>query len=198
MMTPFDYYEMLVAWKDCTPLRDISLLFDEQVYAKAVKRFAFDYVRWYEGGVDKVKLQMTPQLQVVLCYRIAHEMHDSNFAGKDKDVISLLGRYIGQCELFYSASIGPGLKINHGGGTVVGARCVIGANCLLHQGVTLGDKHGGRPHIGDNVSIYAGAKILGDISVGSNSIVGANAVVLNSFGENSVLVGAPAHNVKDK
>ena len=50
MMTPFDYYEMLVAWKDCTPLRDISLVFDEQVYAKAVKRFAFDYVRWYGGG----------------------------------------------------------------------------------------------------------------------------------------------------
>lgn len=68
----------------------------------------------------------------------------------------------------------------------------IGDNCLIHQNVTLGDKNGGRPTIGDNCVIYAGAKILGDIHIGNNSIIGANAVVLKSCPENSTLLGIPA------
>ena len=100
-------------------------------------------------------------------------------------------------ELYYSADIGRGLKINHGAGLVVGARCIIGDNCLLHQNVTLGDKNGGRPCLGADSVVYAGASILGDVHIGKNAVIGANAVVLHSFPEGAVLVGAPAKNIKE-
>lgn len=139
---------------------------------------------------------MTPQLIAVLCYRISNLYHTNNIGGNSKDVISLIARAIGQIEIFYSSEIGKGLKINHGIGTVIGARVKIGENCLLHQNITLGDKGGGRPTIGNNVTIYAGAKVLGDISIGDNSIIAANAVVIKSCPENSVLIGLPAKNFK--
>lgn len=66
-------------------------------------------------------------------------------------------------------------------------------SCLIHQNCTLGDKNGGRPSVGDNVTIYAGAMILGDISIGSNTIIGANSVVLDSCPPGSILIGSPAN-----
>ena len=78
------------------------------------------------------------------------------------------------------------------------ARAVIGKDCKIFQGVTIGSKwsngiySGGAPHIGNNVMIGAGAVILGDISVGDNSIIGANAVVIHNVPENSFAVGVPA------
>lgn len=108
----------------------------------------------------------------------------------------MLGREIGQIEIFYSSTIGKAFKINHGVGTVIGARCKIGDNCTIHQNCTLGDHNGGRPTLGNNVIIYAGAMILGDIHIGDNSIVGANSVVLDSFPENSIIAGTPAKLIK--
>ena len=108
------------------------------------------------------------------------------------DAYSILGRHIGQIELYYSAEIGKGLKINHGIGTVIGARCRIGDNCMIHQNCTIGDRKGGRPQIGNNVIIYAGSMILGDIIIGDNTIIGANSVVTKSCPPNSVLAGTPA------
>lgn len=112
------------------------------------------------------------------------------------DAFSLLGRQVGQIEIYYSATIGKAFKINHGVGTVIGARCKLGDNCTIHQNCTIGDRNGGRPTIGNNVMIYAGSMVLGDISIGSNSIIGANSVITQSFPENSVLVGTPAKIIK--
>ncbi len=108
---------------------------------------------------------------------------------------ALVGRETGQMEIFYSSTIGRGLRINHGVGSVIGARCVIGDNCTIHQNCTLGDKEGGRPRLGNNVVMYAGAMVLGNVSVGDNTIIGANSVVMNSFPANSILVGTPAKNI---
>ena len=110
----------------------------------------------------------------------------------------MLGRIQGLVEIYYSAQIGRGLKINHGIGSVIGARCVIGDNCLLHQGVTLGDKDGGRPIIGNNVIINAGAVVLGNITIGDDSIIGANTVCLKSVPSHAICVGVPAKNVNEK
>ena len=130
----------------------------------------------------------------MLLYRISRALYISDLesGGGVKDAYSLLARHIGQIELFYSADIGKGFKINHGVGTVIGARCKIGENCMIHQNCTIGDRKGGRPTIGNNVIIYAGAMILGDISIGDNCIIGANSVVTKSCPPNSILVGAPA------
>ena len=109
---------------------------------------------------------------------------------------SVLGREIGQIELYYTAEIGQGFKINHGVGSVVGARCKIGNNCTIHQNCTIGDRNGGRPTIGDNVTIYAGSMILGNIFIGDNSIIGANSVVTQDCPPDSILVGSPAKVIK--
>lgn len=141
----------------------------------------------------------------MLLYRISRNVYlsdlKSNVYGGSmgvKDAYSLLARHIGQIELFYSADIGEGLRINHGVGTVVGARCKIGKNCIIHQNCTIGDRNGGRPIIGNNVIIYAGAMLLGNITIGDNSIIGANSVVTKNCPPNSIMVGTPARNIREQ
>lgn len=100
-------------------------------------------------------------------------------------------------EIRPGAKIGPGLLVRHPVGIVVGGRAVIGRSCTLLQGVTLGEKYSrgaelACPTLGDNVTICAGAMILGGISIGDNAIVGANAVVLKDLPSNSVCAGVPA------
>ncbi|WP_369426114.1 serine O-acetyltransferase [Croceibacterium aestuarii] len=105
-----------------------------------------------------------------------------------------------RCVLPSSCAIGQGTRLAYGGLVVVvhaGAR--VGERCLLGQAITIGAKEAfvGRkrnlaPRIGDDVYIASGAKVLGDIEIGSNSVIGANSVVLQSFPPYSVIVGAPA------
>ena len=87
-------------------------------------------------------------------------------------------------------------------GVVIGETAIIGDNCLVYQGVTLGGtgKETGKRHptIGNNVTLGAGAILLGNISIGDNSNVGAGSVVIKSAKENSTLVGVPARVVKEK
>jgi serine O-acetyltransferase len=75
------------------------------------------------------------------------------------------------------ASIGKGLRIHHFGGIIVHSASVVGENCTIYHGVTLGDRGGwgGAPSVGNRVLIGAGAKLIGDIAIGDNCIIGANA-----------------------
>jgi len=92
--------------------------------------------------------------------------------------------------------LGPGLHIGHIGGIVVNERAIIGRNCNLSHGVTLGQtnrgKHFGFPVVGNNVYIGPGAKIIGGITIGNNVAVGANAVATRDVPDFSVVVGIPA------
>lgn len=94
------------------------------------------------------------------------------------------------------AEIGLGLRIHHPQGIVIGRGVRIGTGCTLFQGVTLGERGGGRdpgyPVIGDDVVIAAGAAILGDIRIGNRATIGANAVVLNDVPADTVATGVPA------
>lgn len=93
-------------------------------------------------------------------------------------------------------SIGPGLFIQHGFATIIAAKR-IGANCWINQQVTIGYAHANEcPVIGDNVTINAGAKVIGNVTIGDNSKVGANAVVVKNVPANVTVVGVPAHIVK--
>ena len=99
--------------------------------------------------------------------------------------------------LITTKEIGPGLFIHHGFGTIISAKS-IGAKCWINQGVTLGYKEPDKaPAIGDNVKIFAGAKVLGGIVIGNNVIIGANAVVTKDVPGNCTVVGVPAYIIKE-
>lgn len=103
-------------------------------------------------------------------------------------------------EIHPGAQIGRRLVIDHGTGIVIGETTIIGDDCLIYQGVTLGGtgKDTGKRHptIGNNVMISTGAKVLGPFKVGDNSRIAAGAVVLSEVPENSTVVGVPARVVK--
>jgi len=100
-------------------------------------------------------------------------------------------------ELSPLASIGPGLRLGHCVGVVVGAGARVGSDCVIYQGVTLGTREAGAdgatyPAIGDRVVIYPGAKILGGVTIGHGAVIGAGAVVLRDVPAHAVAAGIPA------
>ena len=116
-------------------------------------------------------------------------------------MISQIARCFTLIEIHPGAKLGHGILIDHGSGVVIGETAVVGDNCTIYQGVTLGGvgtKKGKRhPTIGNHVMIGAGAKILGAFEVGDNCQIAANAVLLKPLEENSTAAGIPARQVKD-
>jgi serine O-acetyltransferase len=92
------------------------------------------------------------------------------------------------------ARIGAGLRIHHFGGIIVHSAAVIGERCTMYHGVTLGDRGGwgGAPRVGNRVLIGAGAKLIGEIAIGDDCVIGANAVVHVSVPAGHIAVGVPA------
>ena len=95
-----------------------------------------------------------------------------------------------------TAEIGGGLIVQHGYATIIAPR-KIGKDCWINQGVTIGYTNDNDcPTLGDNVTVYAGAKILGNVRVGNNVIVAANAVVVKNVEDNCIVGGIPAKVIK--
>lgn len=142
-----------------------------------------------------------PGLHAVLAHRIAHALYKKGkfFAAR---AVSQAARNTTGIEIHPAAQIGKGLFIDHGCAVVIGETTIIGDNCTIYQGVTLGGtgKHVGKRHptIGNNVMIGAGAKVLGPVVVGDNSKIAAGAVVLKDIPDNSTAVGIPARIVRGK
>jgi serine O-acetyltransferase len=99
-------------------------------------------------------------------------------------------------ELPYSVTLGRRIIIEHQGAIVIHGNCVIGDECIIRQGVTIGNRYLNRPleapRLGRRVNLGAGAKILGGITLGDDVVVGANAVVLNDVPSGITVVGIPA------
>jgi len=142
-------------------------------------------------------------LEIVLCYAGLHAIwnHRINHWLWNHG-LRLLARWFAQLNRFFTgieihpgAVIGEGFFIDHGMGVVIGETSVIGKNVTIFHGVTLGgvsaEKGKRHPTIGDEVVIGAGAKILGNITIGSCSRIGANAVVVKDVPCDSVVVGVP-------
>lgn len=140
-----------------------------------------------------------PTLRAIRCYRLAHWFYERRYFTTAR-IISQWARNKTGIEIHPGAKIGKGLFIDHGMGVVIGETAVIGDNCLLYQGVTLGgtgkDKGKRHPTLKNNVLVGAGAKVLGPFTVGNNVKIAANAVVLNAIPDNCTAVGVPAHIVK--
>jgi len=135
-----------------------------------------------------------PGFHALLCHRLAHFFYCHQFVLLAR-MISHISRFLTGIEIHPGAVVGDSFFIDHGLGVVIGETTEIGSNVTLYQGVTLGgtgkEKGKRHPTIGDNVVIGAGAKILGPISIGSNSRIGAGSVVLKSAPANSTVVGIP-------
>lgn len=140
-----------------------------------------------------------PGFRAVRMYRRAHWCYTHK--------LFFLARLISQrcvhktnIEIHPGATIGRRFAIDHGTGVVIGETAVIGDDCLLYQGVTLGGTgkdHGKRhPTLGNNVMVGAGAKVLGPFTVGDNSNVAAGSIVLSEIPPNCTAVGIPARIVK--
>ena len=132
-------------------------------------------------------------------YRVAHWFYNKKMYFIAR-YISQRARRITGVEIHPAAVIGDGVFIDHGMGVVIGETTVIGDNCTIYQGVTLGgtgkDKGKRHPTIGNNVVIGSGAKVLGPFRVGDNSKIAANAVVLSEVPDNCTVVGVPGRIVK--
>jgi len=133
-------------------------------------------------------------LHAIWAQRISHWLwvRDVKFLAR---AMSQVTRWFTGIEIHPGATIGPGFFIDHGMGVVIGETAEIGADVTIYHGVTLGgtslNKGKRHPTIGDRVVIGAGAKVLGAITIGDDSRIGANAVVVRSVPPNSVVVGVP-------
>ena len=138
-----------------------------------------------------------PGLHALVLHRLSHRLWRSRLplAPLAARALSQLGRLLTGVEIHPGARIGQGVFIDHGMGVVIGETAVVGNNCLLYQGVTLGGtgkQHGKRhPTLAENVVVGAGAKVLGAISVGPNTRIGAGSVVLRDVEADSTVVGIP-------
>ena len=135
-----------------------------------------------------------PGLQALTIHRVSHKLWKYNVPFLPR-VISHMTRFITGIEIHPGAKIGKGVFIDHGMGVVIGETSIIGNRCLLYQGVTLGGtgKEGGKRHptLENNVVVGAGAKVLGDIQIGTNTRIGAGSVVVKNVESNSTVVGIP-------
>lgn len=140
-----------------------------------------------------------PGLKATRSHRKAHWFYTHNMPLIARAISQATRRRTG-IEIHPGAKIGKRLVIDHGMGIVIGETAEIGDDCLLYHGVTLGGtgKETGKRHptIGNNVLIGTGAKVLGPFTVGDNSRIAANSVVLGEVPPNSTAVGIPARVVK--
>lgn len=180
----------LVSYRPRTkPLKDVS-----QYFAQIRRDIASVIERDPAARSPLEVLLVYSGLHAIWIHRITHWLWTRN--------IRFLARWLSQfarsltgIEIHPGASIGPGFFIDHGMGVVIGETAEIGADVTIYHGVTLGgtslEKGKRHPTLGDRVVIGAGAKVLGNITIGSDSRIGANAVVVKSVPENSVIVGVP-------
>jgi serine O-acetyltransferase len=157
---------------------DIKAVFRRDPAARSVWEIIFAY----------------PGIHALFIYRLSHWLwqHRFFFAGR---FLSHVGRFLTGIEIHPGAIIGSRFFIDHGMGVVIGETAEIGDDVTLYHGVTLGgttwNKGKRHPTIGNNVVVGTGAKILGPITVGDNTRIGANSVVLANVPPNSIVVGIP-------
>jgi serine O-acetyltransferase len=138
-------------------------------------------------------------LHALINHRVAHFLYDCKLIFLAR-FLSQLSRSVTGIEIHPGAKIGKRFFVDHGMGVVIGETAVIGDDVLIYQGVTLGgtglEKGKRHPNIGNNVVIGGGAKVLGNITVGDNSYIGSNAVVIRDVPPNSTVVGVPGRITK--
>lgn len=138
-------------------------------------------------------------IHALIWHRFAHwfYQHRLFFIAR---LLSQLCRFFTLIEIHPGAQLGHGILIDHGCGVVIGETAIVGDNCTIYQGVTLGgvglNKGKRHPTLGNNVTVGSGAKILGSFEVGDNCTIAANAVLLKPLENDTTAVGIPARPIK--
>lgn len=165
----------------------------------------------YKRYSDKsaLTLILTQQgLWALFIYRINHAIYDSNLMSILKSILLGVGiifqkfiEIVTGISLPYSARIGHSFYIGHFGGIIINSKSIIGNNCNISQGVTIGVSgrgvSRGVPEIGNNVYIGANAVIAGNITIGENVVIAANSLVVKSVDSNTTMMGVPAIKVSN-
>jgi serine O-acetyltransferase len=173
----------------------VGLVFFKQDIQQATNSVDFfKQVKW---------LVFNHTLHLVLLIRFGQTLRKTPLMGKLLSfIIEYIIRVFFGSDISLKARIGKGFVIMHGHDIVIGADVVIGENCKVFNGVTLGNKdisltsNGNQPNVGNNVVISTGAKILGAIKIGDNVTIGANSVVVKDCNAGGTYVGVPARKVK--
>ncbi|MGI8317239.1 serine O-acetyltransferase [Halobacillus mangrovi] len=159
---------------------DVNVVFDQDPAARTY----IEVILTYSG------------LHAIWGHRVAHACFKRKFFFLAR-IISQISRFFTGIEIHPGAKIGKRFFIDHGMGVVIGETCEIGDNVTIFQGVTLGgtgkEKGKRHPTLLDNSLVATGAKVLGSITIGENSKVGAGSVVLHDVPNNSTVVGIPGH-----
>lgn len=164
-------------------IEDIKAVFDRDPAAKSIWEVLLCY----------------PGLHAIMNHRFAHFLYKHKLFLLAR-ISSQISRFFTGIEIHPGALIGKRFFIDHGMGIVIGETTEIGDDVTMYQGATLGgtgkDKGKRHPTVGNNVTIGAGAKVLGPITIGDNTKIGAGAVVLKSLSANITAVGIPAQETK--
>ena len=144
---------------------------------------------------NKIEVLLYPSFHAVINHRFNHFLYKRKFFFLAR-FFSQLSRMFTGIEIHPGATLGKRIFFDHGMGIVIGETAVVGNDCIIYHGVTLGgvssSKGKRHPTLKDNVTVGAGAKILGNITVGNNARIGANAVVLKDVPDDAAAVGIPA------
>lgn len=137
-----------------------------------------------------------PGVWAVAWYRLAHRLYTSNFKSLARIIMGLT-QILTNIDIHPGAKIGKRVFIDHGTGVVIGQTAIVEDDVLIYQGVTLGGvslTHGKRhPTVKKGAVLGAGAKILGNITIGKYAKIGANSVVVKEVPDNATAIGIPAH-----
>ncbi len=148
---------------------------------------------------DDKEVYLYPCFWAIWKYRKAHELYLKGKFYRARKISQRAARKWG-IEIHPGATIGKGFFIDHGHGVVIGETTIIGDNCTLYQGVTLGgtgkEKGKRHPTLEDNVLVSTGAKILGSFTIGAGSKIGAGSVVLSEVPPHATVIGIPGRVVK--
>jgi len=154
-----------------------------------------------ESGVDAKLSQAIPRVafslrgQAVVLFRLSQSA--SRLSPLLGAIVKYLGHAITGTDIATKASIGPGLRLPHPVGVVIGAESHLGSRCTIMQGVTLGAAQGQSPKLGDHVFVGPGAKVIGGVEIGSYASIGANAVVIKDVPAHRFAAGIPAEVRRD-
>ena len=173
----------------------------EKVILKAFEKTVKD-INYHLSALSKEEIKQRIQSNAnelaVFLFRLGSQLHITNNYSLKPQIHWLL-KELCSCEIYFNNSIDEGFYVIHGQGTVIGSRNTIGKGFIIHQGCTIGHKKNGEGTgvvIGDNVTLYCNASILGDLKIENNVTIGAHTLVSTNISSNTIVLKDETHKIK--